>query len=35
MTSVFVDDQDKAQKFYPEVLGFVTKRDFPIGEAKR
>ncbi|MGG1658349.1 VOC family protein [Brevibacillus sp. NRS-1366] len=34
LTSVFVDDQDKAQKFYTEVLGFVTKMDMPIGGAK-
>lgn len=34
LTSVFVDDQDKAHKFYTEVLGFVTKRDIPIGGAK-
>ncbi|KAA5838260.1 VOC family protein [Saccharopolyspora hirsuta] len=33
VTSVFVDDQRKAQKFYTEVLGFRTKRDIPIGEA--
>lgn len=30
LTSVFVDDQDKALKFYTEVLGFVKKADFPI-----
>ena len=29
-----VDDQDKALKFYTEVLGFVKKRDIPVGEAK-
>lgn len=34
VTSVFVDDQDKAQKFYTEVLGFVLKRDIPVGGAK-
>jgi predicted enzyme related to lactoylglutathione lyase len=32
LTSVFVDDQDKAVKFYTEVLGFVAKRDMPAGE---
>ena len=34
LTSVLVDDQDKALKFYTEILGFVKKADFPIGEAK-
>jgi predicted enzyme related to lactoylglutathione lyase len=34
LTSVFVDDQDQALKFYTEVLGFVKKRDFPLGEYK-
>jgi predicted enzyme related to lactoylglutathione lyase len=34
LTSVFVSDQDKALKFYTEVLGFVKKNDFPVGEAK-
>jgi len=29
-----VDDQDKALKFYTEVLGFVKKNDFPVGEFK-
>src|SRR5262249_42317295 len=32
LTSVFVDDQEKALKFYTEVLGFVKKRDIPVGE---
>jgi len=32
LTSVFVDDQDKALKFYTEVLGFVKKSDFPVGQ---
>ncbi|MEZ0355156.1 bleomycin resistance protein [Mycobacterium sp. ENV421] len=32
MTSVLVDDQDKALKFYTEVLGFTTKYDIPMGE---
>lgn len=32
LTSVFVDDQDKALKFYTEVLGFVKKRDMPVGK---
>jgi catechol 2,3-dioxygenase-like lactoylglutathione lyase family enzyme len=32
LTSVLVDDQSKAQKFYTETLGFKTKLDFPVGE---
>jgi catechol 2,3-dioxygenase-like lactoylglutathione lyase family enzyme len=32
LTSVFVDDQDKALKFYTEVLGFVKKSEIPLGE---
>jgi catechol 2,3-dioxygenase-like lactoylglutathione lyase family enzyme len=32
LTSVIVDDQDKALKFYTEVLGFVKKTEFPAGE---
>jgi catechol 2,3-dioxygenase-like lactoylglutathione lyase family enzyme len=32
LTSVLVDDQAKAQKFYTEILGFVTKKDVPVGE---
>ena len=27
LTSVYVDDQDKAQRFYTEVLGFTKKTD--------
>ncbi|WP_292731961.1 VOC family protein [Methanoculleus sp.] len=27
LTSIFVDDQDRALKFYTEVLGFVKKSD--------
>ena len=34
LTSVFVDDQDKALKFYTEVLGFVKKADVPVGDFK-
>lgn len=34
LTSVPVENQDKALKFYTEVLGFVKKQDFPVGEAK-
>lgn len=32
--SVPVVDQEKAHKFYTEVLGFVTKFDIPLGEAR-
>ena len=34
LTSVFVDNQDKALKFYTDVLGFVKKSDVPVGEFK-
>lgn len=34
LTSVLVDDQEKALKVYTEVLGFVKKQDIPLGEAK-
>jgi catechol 2,3-dioxygenase-like lactoylglutathione lyase family enzyme len=30
--SVMVDDQAKALRFYTEVLGFVKKREIPLGE---
>jgi catechol 2,3-dioxygenase-like lactoylglutathione lyase family enzyme len=33
-TSVMVDDQEKALKFYTEVLGFVKCNDIPLGEFK-
>src|SRR3954447_19539540 len=32
LTSVLVDDQRKALRFYTEVLGFVKKNDVPLGE---
>ena len=32
VTSIFVDDQEKAQKFYCDVLGFKVKNDIPMGE---
>ena len=35
LTSVFVDDQAKALRFYTEVLGFVKKYDVPVGETDR
>ncbi|GAB1515831.1 VOC family protein [Actinophytocola sp. KF-1] len=31
LTSVFVDDQEKAARFYTEVLGFQKKHDLPLG----
>ncbi len=31
LTSIYVDDQDKALRFYTEVLGFVKKTDFSQG----
>ncbi|MGW8886370.1 VOC family protein [Streptomyces sp. NPDC055749] len=31
LSSVFVDDQDKALRFYTDVMGFVTKHDVPLG----
>ena len=35
LTSVSIDNYDKALKFYTEVLGFVTKRDIPLGDGAR
>ena len=35
LTSVSIDDYDKALKFYAEVLGFVKKRDIPLGAGAR
>ena len=32
VTNVFVDDQDKAEKFYTDVLGFKVKHSIPLGE---
>ena len=34
VTSVLVDDQAKAHKFYTDVLGFRTKNDIPLGDAR-
>ena len=31
LTSIIVDDQSKALKFYTDVLGFTTKHDIPVG----
>src|ERR671915_1890372 len=33
VTSVLVDDQEKALRFYTEVLGFVKKTEIPVGDA--
>lgn len=35
MTSVSIADYDKALKFYTEILGFVKKRDIPLGQGAR
>ena len=35
VASVLVDDQEKALRFYTEVLGFRTKNDVPLGEGMR
>ena len=32
LTSVLVDDQDKALRFYTEVLGFEKKSEIPLGD---
>jgi catechol 2,3-dioxygenase-like lactoylglutathione lyase family enzyme len=34
VTSVLVDDQEKALRFYEDVLGFAKKADIPMGEAR-
>jgi catechol 2,3-dioxygenase-like lactoylglutathione lyase family enzyme len=34
LASVLVDDQEKALRFYTEVLGFMKKTDVPLGEAR-
>lgn len=34
ITSVFVDDKDKALAFYTDVLGFEKKTEVPLGEAR-
>lgn len=35
LNSVSIDDYDKALKFYTEVMGFVMKRDIPLGDGAR
>jgi catechol 2,3-dioxygenase-like lactoylglutathione lyase family enzyme len=32
LASVLVDDQERALRFYTDVLGFVKKTEFPVGE---
>ncbi|MGW3771254.1 VOC family protein [Actinomadura verrucosospora] len=32
LTSVFVDNQERALRFYTDVLGFEKKHDVPLGE---
>jgi catechol 2,3-dioxygenase-like lactoylglutathione lyase family enzyme len=34
LNAIFVDDQDKALRFYTDVLGFRKKSDFPVGAAR-
>src|SRR4030095_15603220 len=34
LNSIFVDNQDKALKFYTDVLGFKKSKEFPVGEFK-
>ena len=31
LTSILVDDQDRAEQFYTEILGFQVKMNFPVG----
>jgi catechol 2,3-dioxygenase-like lactoylglutathione lyase family enzyme len=35
LTSVYVDDQERALRFYTEVLGFVKKADFSEGPSRQ
>ena len=32
LNSIFVDDQEKAVKFYTDILGFKISQDIPVGE---
>jgi len=34
VTSIFVDDQEKALAFYTTKLGFIKKKDVPLGAAR-
>lgn len=33
LTSILVNDQNRARRFYSDVLGFRIKHDIPVGEA--
>ena len=35
LTSISIDDYDKALKFYTEIMGFVKKQDITLGEGVR
>ena len=35
LTSIPIADYDKALKFYTDILGFVKKRDIPLGQGAR
>lgn len=35
LTSVFVEDQESALRFYVDVLGFAPRQDVPLGEEMR
>ncbi|MBC2367470.1 VOC family protein [Listeria booriae] len=35
VTSIFVDNQEKALRFYTEILGFKKRSDFPVSDAFR
>jgi catechol 2,3-dioxygenase-like lactoylglutathione lyase family enzyme len=35
LSSVSIDDYDKALRFYTEILGFVKKHDIPLGDGAR
>lgn len=34
VTSVLVDDQAKALRFYTDILGYLPKHDIPLGDAR-
>ncbi len=34
VTGIFVDNQDKAERFYTDVLGFTVKMNVPLGESR-
>jgi catechol 2,3-dioxygenase-like lactoylglutathione lyase family enzyme len=35
LTGIFVDDQDRAERFYTQVLGFQVKTDAAYGPGER